>query len=149
MNFVDEQYRARILANFGDHAFQTLFEVTAILGPGYQCSHVERVNRAVTQDLRHPFFDNHTRQALGERRLADARLADVERVVLAATTEDLHRALDLEFASDQRIDLALRRLLVQIGCIKLQRCRFRLRFGVNLGFAAAVGRLTGHLRHAV
>ena len=46
------------------------------------------------------------REALGERGLAHAGVADEDGVVLAATAEDLHRALELVGAADQRIELA-------------------------------------------
>jgi hypothetical protein len=38
---------------------------------------------------------DHPREALDDRRLADAGLADVQRVVLAAAAEHLQRAVDL------------------------------------------------------
>ena len=48
------------------------------------------------------------RQPLGDRGLADAGLADEQRVVLAAAAQDLDHALELVLAADQRIDLAFR-----------------------------------------
>ncbi len=60
-------------------------------------------------------FDDHPRQALGQRSLAHPGLADVQRVVLAPAAQDLDGALDLELAPDQRVDLALRRQLVEVG----------------------------------
>jgi hypothetical protein len=45
-------------------------------------------------------------QAFGDGGLADAGIADEQRVVLAAAAQDLDRALDLGIAADQRIDLA-------------------------------------------
>ena len=61
----------------------------------------------VLQHLRHVAFDDLARQALGDRRLADAGLADIERVVLGAAAQDLDGALDLVLAADQRIDPAI------------------------------------------
>ncbi len=54
------------------------------------------------------------RQALGDRGLADAGLADQQRVVLAPPAQDLDHPLDLVLAADQRIDLAVARELVQV-----------------------------------
>jgi hypothetical protein len=45
-------------------------------------------------------------QAFGERGLTDAGFADEHRVVLAAAAEDLERALQLQRAADQRVELA-------------------------------------------
>src|SRR5690606_31094754 len=53
--------------------------------------------------------------------LADAGIADIERVVLGAAAEDLDRPVDLGLAADQRIDLPGLRLLVQIDAIGVQR----------------------------
>ena len=47
---------------------------------------------------------NAQRQTFGERRLAHARLADEQRVVLAPPAEHLDHPLELERPADQRID---------------------------------------------
>ncbi len=46
------------------------------------------------------------RQPLDQRGLADAGIADVDRVVLAPPLEHVERALDLRLAADQRVDAA-------------------------------------------
>ena len=51
-------------------------------------------------------LDDLAREAFGDRGFADAGIADVERVVLRPAAQDLHRAVDLGHAADQRIDLA-------------------------------------------
>src|SRR5581483_8714544 len=61
------------------------------------------------------------RQALGDRRLADAGVTDIERVVLRAPAQDLDGTVDLGLAADQRIDLAVLRLLVEIDAIGIER----------------------------
>src|SRR6202040_3119188 len=57
----------------------------------------------------------------GDRRLADAGIADIERIVLRAPAEDLDRAIDLALAADQGIDLAALRLLVEVDAIGVER----------------------------
>ena len=54
------------------------------------------------------------REALDDRRLADARLAGEDRVVLAAPHQDVDDLADLLVAADDRIDLALARALGQV-----------------------------------
>ncbi len=54
------------------------------------------------------------REALGDGRLADAGIADEQRVVLLAAAEDLDGALTSLLAADQGIDPALARLLVEV-----------------------------------
>ena len=66
-------------------------------------------------------LDDLAREAFGDRGLADAGIADVERVVLRPAAEDLHRAVDLGHAADQRIDLAGPRLLVEVDGELLER----------------------------
>ena len=61
------------------------------------------------------------RQPLGDRRLADAGLADQHRVVLGPPRQHLHRPPDLLVAADDRVDLALARRLGQVARILLQR----------------------------
>ena len=60
--------------------------------------------RDALQRLGHVALVDAQRQAFGERGLADAGLADQQRVVLAAPAQHLDHALELELAADQRID---------------------------------------------
>ncbi len=61
------------------------------------------------------------RQALGQRGLADAGIADIERVVLGPPAQYLDGALDLGVAPDQRIDLARGSLLVEVDTVGIER----------------------------
>ena len=54
----------------------------------------------------HVARDDALGEALGDRRLADAGLADQHRVVLRAAREHLDRAPDLLVAADHRVELA-------------------------------------------
>ena len=72
----------------------------------------------------HFALDDLARQALGDRGLADAGIADEQRVVLLPAAEDLDGALHLGLAADQRIDLAVRRLLVEVDAIGLESASF-------------------------
>src|ERR1700719_363072 len=65
-----------------------------------------------------------------------ARIADEQRVVLLAPAQDLNGAVDLLVAADQRIDLAVARLLVEIYTVIVERIALLLRFlaGFLLGF---------------
>ena len=79
------------------------------LRAGEQRAHVERVDRRVLEELRAPRrWWMRERQALDDGGLADARVADEERVVLAAPAEHVDRALELVLAADQRVDVARR-----------------------------------------
>jgi len=60
-------------------------------------------------------------EAFGDGGLANAGIAHEQRVVLAAAAEDLDRALNFRVAADERVDLALARLLVEVDAIGLER----------------------------
>ena len=53
-----------------------------------------------------PFRDAH-REALHEGSLADSGLANDDRVVLPATSEDIHHLADFRFATEHRVELAV------------------------------------------
>ena len=62
---------------------------------------------ASREHVRHFAVDDLARQALGDRGLADAGVADQQRIVLLPAAEDLDGAADFGVAADQRIDLAV------------------------------------------
>ena len=133
MDLIDEENRAGLLLHLGEHRLQALLEIAAVLGARDQRAHVERVDRGIEQHLGHLVLDDHAREPLGDRGLADAGLADVQGIVLAPPAQDLDGALDLELAADQRIDLALARGLVEVGGVLLERAAAAV--AVALGIA--------------
>ena len=109
----------------------------------------------VLERRRHVAASDPQREALGHRRLADARLAGEDRIVLAATHEDVHHLADLLVAARHRIDLPLARALGQIDGKAPQRLLFphrrRRHRAARLprrGERGAVGRLQAVLRRA-
>ena len=76
------------------------------LAPAIKRADVERPDALALQSLRHVACDDALGEALGDRRLADAGLADQHRVVLRAAREHLDRAPDLLVAADHRVELA-------------------------------------------
>ena len=73
------------------------------------------------QALRHVAVDDAQRQALDDRGLADAGLADQHRIVLGAARQHLDGAADFLVAADDRIELAVARRLGEVARIFLQR----------------------------
>ena len=86
------------------NALEARFEIAAKLGAGEQRAHVERIDHRVFEHIRHLAVVNLHRQALGDRGFADARIADIDRIVLAPAAQHVNRPLDLIVAADQRID---------------------------------------------
>ena len=109
VDLVDEQDRARIVLDLLHHRLEPLLEVAAIARAGQQRAHVEREDGGVLQHLGHVALDDLAREAFGDRGLADAGVADEQRVVLLAPAQHLDGAHHLGLAADQRID-ACRRL---------------------------------------
>ena len=106
VQLVDEQDRVVRVAQLLDDLLEPLLELAAVLGAGHQRADVEGEHSLVEQRLRHVAGDDPVRQTLGDRRLADARLADQGRVVLRPARQDLDDPLDLLLAADDRIQLA-------------------------------------------
>ncbi len=94
--------------------------------PGDHRVHLQVDDLAVAQAHRHGvrLELDASRQPLGDRRLADARLAEQQhRVGALAVAEDLEDLIHLEIAAEDRRDLVLPRELVQIGGEVLQERR--------------------------
>ena len=87
---------------------------------------------APREHLRHLAVDDLARQALRDRGLADAGIADQQRIVLLPAAQHLDRALHLGLAADQRIDPAVPRLLVEVYAVSVERAFLFLAVGVVL-----------------
>jgi hypothetical protein len=121
VDFVDEKDGALFRLEFADNGFEPLLEIAAIAGSGKERAHVEGENGGVREHIRHLAADNAQGEAFGNGGLADARVADIERIILRPAAENLDRPLDLGLAADQGIDLALDRLLVEVDTVILER----------------------------
>ena len=153
MDLVDEENGVVLLFEFGHHRLEAFLEITPIARSGQQGAHVEREDRRAFQNVRHLLLDDTPGQSLGNRRLADARIADVERIVLGPAAENLNGPLDLMRPSDQGIDLAPLGLGVQIDAVGVQRLATLLDHLLALLFLGALDRsalfLAGHLSDSV
>ena len=122
VQLVDEQDDLALgRGDLGEHGLQPLLELAAVLRAGDQRAEVERQQPLVLQALRHVAVDDAQRQALDDRGLADAGLADQHGVVLGAARQHLDRAADLLVAADHRVELAVARRLGQVAGVFLQR----------------------------
>ena len=129
------------LADLGQHRLQPLLELAAVLGAGQQRAHVQRPHAAVLQALGHVTRGDALGQALDDRGLADAGLADQHRVVLGAAGEHLDHTAHLLVAPDHRIELAA---LGQVGEVAAELLERRVvALGVGRGGALAAAHV-GH-----
>ncbi len=85
---------------------QPLLELAAVLRPCDQRADVERPHALALQPFRHVAGDDPLREALGDRRLPHARIADQHGVVLGAARKHLDDAANLLVAPDDGIELA-------------------------------------------
>ncbi len=90
-----------------EHRLEPLLELAAVLRARDERTDVERPDALALEPRRHVAGHDPLGEPLGDRGLADARLADQHRVVLRAPREHLDRPADLLVASDHRVELAL------------------------------------------
>ncbi len=122
-----------------EHGLQPLLEFAAELRAGHQRAHVQRDHAAVFQAFGHVAVDDPQRQPLDDGRLAHARLADEDGVVLRAAGEDLDHAADFLVAADDRIEFSLPGTLDEVDAVALQGLELGLGRLVRHSLAAANG----------
>ena len=109
------------VGDFLEHGLQPLLELAAVLRAGDERAHVERDDALVLEAFRHVAADDAAGQSFDDGGLADAGLADEDRVVLRAARQHLNDAADLLVAADDRIELALARELGEVAAVALER----------------------------
>ena len=126
---------------------EAFLELAAVLRPCDHRPEVQCHEALVAQALRDVTFHYATRQALDDRRLADAGLAYEDRVVLRPPRQDLHDASNLVVAPDHRVDLPLTRRLGEVAPVLLQGLVLLL--GVVTGDAMAAAHQPERLQNCV
>ena len=104
-----------------ENGLEALLELAAVLRAGHHGAHVQGDHGLVAQALRHVAGHDALGQALDDRGLADAGLADQHRVVLGPAAQHLDDATDLVVAPDDRVELAFAGARGQVGGVLLQR----------------------------
>src|SRR5207302_4141479 len=108
MCFVDEKNdrRRRVLHLF-DQSLQAILEFAFDARARLKEREVERAQRDVAEDRGDVAIGDAQGEAFDHGRLADARLADENRIVLSSPEEDVDYLPNLEIATEHLIDLAL------------------------------------------
>ena len=147
VDLVDEDDQAvGVVADLVDHALEALLELAAVLRPGDHAGHVERHQALACERLRHIVVHDSLRDPLDDRGLADAGIAEEHRVVLRAPREDLDRLLDLVGAADDRVELALPRLVGEVAAVFVERLRRARRPAAGLAALDAADDRAAQLR---
>jgi len=113
------------------HRFQTVLELTAVLGPGDQRPHVQGQDPLVLEGQRDVAGDHPAGQAFHDGRLAHARFADQHRVVLGPPREHLHHSANFVVTADHRVELALAGQLGEVAAVAVQGLKLLLGVGVG------------------
>ena len=149
VDFVDEEDRVLVVLDLLDDLLQPLLEIAAIARAGQQRAHVEREDGRAGEHVGHFALRDLARQTLRDGGLADARVADEQRVVLVTAAEHLDRAQHLGLAADERIDAAVARFLVEIDAIGVERAFLLAAFAVaTVAALAAVALVLDAARRA-
>src|SRR5258706_3063692 len=126
---------------------ETLLELAAVLRTREDRADVEGEDRLVLQALWHVTAHDPLRQALDDRGLPDAGLADEHGIVLRPAREDLDHTADLLVAADDRVDLVLPREVGDVAPVLLERLVLAL--GVRVGDPLAAAHVAKRVQHAV
>ena len=126
---VDEDDGVLILHQLLHDGLEPLFKLAAVLGSGDDERQIERQHALVGQEAGHLAVGDALRQPFDDGRLAYARLADQHRIVLGAAAQDLHHALQLLIAADQRIELVIHCRLGQVARELYQQAGFAIALG--------------------
>ena len=123
VELVDEQDDVAALLDLLHDLLQPLLELTPVLRSRDERGQVERVDLLALEELRDGAGGDPLRQALDDRGLPHAGLADQDGIVLLAAREDLHDPLDLRLAADDRVELALVGLLGEVAAELVEELR--------------------------
>ena len=114
MDLVDKENDVLLLLQLGEHRFQSLLEIPAILGPRDKRSEVKCIDQGIGKHLGYITIDNLLGHALRDCGFADTGFTDEQRIVLAPAAKNLDGTLHLEVPPDERVDAPLSGLLVEI-----------------------------------
>ena len=115
MYLVDEEDNLAVgLVDFTDDALQSLLELALVLSTGDQGTHVEAVDGLRLQVLGHVAADDTLRQSFSNSGLTHTGLADEDGVVLGTTRKDLQHTAYLLVTSDDGVEFAGLRQLVEV-----------------------------------
>src|SRR5256712_2918442 len=123
----EEDHLALGSGDFLEHGLQPLLELAAELRAGDELAHVQGDDALVLEPFGNVAVHHPAREPFHDGGLADARVADEDRIVLGAPGEDLYHAADLLVATDHGVELALASAVGEIDGVLLQRAVLGLR----------------------
>src|SRR5439155_13356133 len=122
VELVDEQNQLTFgVLDLAQDSLHSLLELPAVLRPGEHRADVQRPYALALQAFRHVAGDDSLGEPFDDRGLADAGIADQDRVVLRPPREHLDHSPNLFVAADDRVELALLGELGQVAPELLER----------------------------
>ncbi len=115
MQLVDKQNDVAVAPHLVEHGADALFKLAAVLCPRHHAREVKQQDALVQKLLRHVARGDLFGKALGDGRLADARLADQHGVIFRPPRQDAQRAGDLLFPPDDGVEPLLARHRRQVA----------------------------------
>ena len=154
MHLVDDEDDVAVAADLFDQALHAAFKLAAELRPGHERRQVKQKYLLSLQLIRHFSVRDPLGQALGDGRLADARLADQAGIVFLTAVEDLDHTLQFLGPADHGVQLALGGACRQVNTVVIQKLMLAARgvFPIALrrtGRAAVLAVLLGAAEKAV
>ena len=147
VQLVDEEDDVALgLLDLLEHGLQPVLELAAVLGAGDEGAEVEGDHALVLERLGHVAAHDALGEALDDRGLAHAGLADEHRVVLGAAGEHLDHAAHLVVAADHGVELALAGERGQVAAVALEG--LVAVFGVRVVDTLVAADLAQDLEHA-
>ena len=105
VDFVDDEDHIACGLDLLHDFFEAFFKFTPVFRAGNKESYIEGQNPLVFEDVWNITLLNPLSEPFGNRCLADTWLADQNRVVLRASSEDLNHPIDFVMATNNRIKL--------------------------------------------
>src|SRR5580692_2387522 len=120
-----------------EHGFQSILELSAVLGTGNERAHVEGANPLVFQRFRDVPANDSLRNTFDDCRFAHTGLPDQNRIVLRPPRQYLHDPTDLLVPTDDRVRLAAPGSVGQVSTVLLERLKLPLRLRIGDPLRAA------------
>src|ERR1051326_8043717 len=108
MYLIYYQDRARLFLERGDDGLETLLELTAKLRSCQNRSHIELKDLGRAEHIRDIALIDLERKPLCQGGFADSRVADIDRIIFAAATENLDSSHQFLRAANERIYQSVR-----------------------------------------
>ena len=139
VDLIDEQDHVACGLDLAQQALDPLLELAPELGAGHEAGQIQQEDLLILQTHRNIAPGDALRDALGDGRLADARLTDEAGVVLLAAAQDLNGAVDLAVTAHDVVELALPGFAGQVLTVGVEEFAAGRLFAVLLGLFAVSG----------